>query len=70
MKTNLQLGTGEASSKPASTNVFEVITSALDTAGRRLGCWDSTRFTDGQRRDVMPDPTVTHDTLAYAFATS
>ncbi|MBS2001262.1 MAG: hypothetical protein JST44_07110 [Cyanobacteria bacterium SZAS LIN-5] len=70
MKTQLEQGTGRAT-QPASSNVFGVISSALARTGRQLGCWDTNRFDDGsQRRDVMPDPSVTHENLAYAYATS
>jgi hypothetical protein len=70
MKTLLEQGDANAS-RPASTNVFGVISTALERTGRHIGCWDASRFSDGSRRnDVTPDPTVTTETLAYAFAAS
>lgn len=70
MKT-LLTHSSDSSSAPASAGVFAVISNALEQTSRRLGCWDSGRFTDGsQRKDVTPDRSVTPETLAYAFATS
>lgn len=70
MKTLLEQG-GASARKPASTSVFGVITSALERTGRQMGCWDTNRFGDGSRRnDLMPEPTVTSETLAHAYAAS
>lgn len=72
MKTQLNQGAGTSSEPGSGSNVFGVISSALDKASRRLGCWDTTRLTDGgaHRRDVTPDPTITPEALVYACATA
>jgi hypothetical protein len=69
MNTQLIQGTGKSSASPDNSGVFGVISSALQTTGRKLGCWDASRFADhGDMRQIEPDPSVTRETLAYAFA--
>ena len=69
MKTQLTQRSDKPS-EPAS-GVFGVVSSALERTSRRLGCWDSNRFTDGSHRtNIQPDTTVTPETLVYAFARS
>ncbi len=74
MTTQLSQGTDKSSS-PNGNGVFGVIANAIQQQGRKLGCWDSSRFaTEGacgnRHGSIVPDPTVTRETLAYAYATS
>jgi hypothetical protein len=73
---NTQLTQGAGKSPDSSGNgVFGVIASAIQQQGRKLGCWDASRFAlegacGNRHGSVVPDPTVTRETLAYAYATS
>ncbi len=64
----------DKSSAPSGDGVFGVIANALQTSGRKLGCWDNTRLaTDGERGTHgirNADPTIVDDSLVYALATS
>jgi hypothetical protein len=71
MNTQLHQGTGKASASHDNSGVFGVISSALQSTGRKLGCWDASRFAEqGDMRQIEPEPSVTRETLAYAFAAS
>ena len=74
MTTQLSQG-ADKSSNPSGNGVFGVIASAVKQTSRRLGCWDASRFAiegacGNRNGTVVPDPTLTHETLAYAYATS